>query len=116
MPAQPSDAQARALLDQIADELLGLSPETATSLGIDTGGRATLRAQLSDRSADGVRRVAAHVRTSLDRLNTVAITDLSPPVRTSVAVVRSAYSTAPRVSRCRTGTSRSAAGATHPTS
>ena len=94
MPAQPSDAQARALLDQIADELLGLSPETATSLGIDTGGRATLRAQLSDRSADGVRRVAAHVRTSLDRLNTVAITDLSPPVRTSVAVVRSAYSTA----------------------
>jgi hypothetical protein len=58
-PAKPGDAQALALLDQIADDLLRLSPETATSLGIDTGSRAALRSQLTDRSADGVQRSGA---------------------------------------------------------
>ncbi|MGH7529046.1 MAG: DUF885 domain-containing protein [Gemmatimonadales bacterium] len=93
-PAQPGDAQALALLDQIAEDLLRLFPETATSLGIDTGNRAALRSQLSDRSADGVQQVANHVRAALQRINALGIADLSHPVRTSVAVVRSAYTTA----------------------
>ena len=93
-PAKPGDTAALALLDQIAEELLRLFPETATSLGIDTGARAPLRSQLTDRSADGVQRVTRHVRAALERINVLPTADLSHSVRTSVAVVRSAYTTA----------------------
>ena len=76
-PANPGDAPALALLDQIADDLLRLFPETATSLGIDTGSRAGLRSQLADRSADGVTRLANQVRTALERVKTLLLeTDL----------------------------------------
>src|SRR5580765_4073816 len=68
-PATPGDALALALLDQIAEDLLRLFPETATSLGIDTGSRGALKSQLADRSADGVQRVANHVRGALERIN-----------------------------------------------
>ena len=93
-PTNPDDTPALVLLDQIADDLLRLFPETATSLGIDTGGRAGLRSLLTDRSADGVRRLANQVRTALERVKALPTTNLSHPVRTSVAVVRSAYATA----------------------
>ncbi len=93
-PIRPGDAEALALLNEIAEDLLRLSPETATSLGIDTGSRAVLRSQLSDRSADGVQRLANRVRAAPERLNALPTADLSHPVRTSVAVVRSAYATA----------------------
>ena len=93
-PVTAGDAQAMRLLDQIAEDLLRLFPETATSLGIDTGSRAALRSQLADRSADGVQRVAQQVRAALQRINALATADLSHPVGTSVAVVRSACSTA----------------------
>jgi uncharacterized protein (DUF885 family) len=93
-PATAGDGQALALLDQIAEDLLRLSAETATSLGIDTGSRAALRSQLSDRSADGVQRVALQVRAALARVSALPIADLAHPVRTSLAVVRSAYATA----------------------
>ncbi len=94
MPEKTNDAQALAVLDQIAEDLLRLSPETATSLGIDTGARAGLRSQLADRSAEGVQRLATQLRASLQRINALSTADLSHPVRTSVAVVRSAYTTA----------------------
>jgi uncharacterized protein (DUF885 family) len=82
------------MLDQIADDLLRLFPETATSLGIDTGSRAGLRSQLADRSAEGLTRMANQVRTALERVKELPATNLSHPVRTSVAVVGSAYATA----------------------
>jgi uncharacterized protein (DUF885 family) len=94
MPEQTTDAQALALLDQVAEDLLRLSPETATALGIDTGARGALRSQLADRSADGVQRLATQVRESLARINALPTANLSHSVRTSVAVVRSAYTTA----------------------
>ena len=56
-PAAPTEADALALLDEIGENLLRLSPEGATSLGIDTGARADLRGQLSDRSAAGQQRM-----------------------------------------------------------
>ena len=46
----PADAEALKLLDGIANALLTLLPESATSLGIDFGSRAGLRSQLADRS------------------------------------------------------------------
>ena len=92
--APPSDAQAGALLGSIAENLLRLNPESATSLGIDTGKRARLRYQLGDRSAAGQRRVAATLKADLARAEALDTTKLSFPVRTSVEVVKSAYSTA----------------------
>ena len=93
-PAPTTDAEASALLDSIAENLLRLSPEGATSLGIDKGERAALRSQLGDRSAAASsalpRRFAptspAPMR-STRRRSTI-------PTRTSVEVVRSAYATA----------------------
>ena len=89
-PVAPSDADALALLESVGDNLTRLSPETATSLGIDTGSRASLRSQLADRSADGQKRVAEQVRTDLDRVRAFNVTGLTHATRTSVEVVRSA--------------------------
>jgi uncharacterized protein (DUF885 family) len=90
----PADTRALALLDRIADDLLGLFPETATSLGLDTGARAALRSRLADRSADGKERLARQVGADLERIERLPAADLSHPVRTSVEVARSAFATA----------------------
>ena len=92
-PATGDDKDALALLDSVGNNLLNLIPETATSLGIDVGPRAALRSQLADRSAAGQRRIAEQLRTDLARLNAVNTTGLSHATRTSVEVVRSAYTT-----------------------
>jgi uncharacterized protein (DUF885 family) len=90
----PTEADAMALLDQIADSLLRLGPEGATSLGIDTGARAALRSQLTDRSAQGQQQIAALLRTDVERAKALNTSALSHAMRTSVEVVRSAYATA----------------------
>jgi uncharacterized protein (DUF885 family) len=94
-PAPPAtnDADALALLDGFADSLLRLLPESATSLGIDTGTRAALRSQLADRSAEGQQRVAKQLRAALDQVNAFNTSGLAHATRTSVEVVRSAYAT-----------------------
>lgn len=89
-----ADRDALALLDRIGDDLLNLAPEQATSLGLDVGARAALRSRLGDRSVAGQRRVAEQLRGDLGRLAAVDTGRLSHAVRTSVEVVRSAYTTA----------------------
>jgi uncharacterized protein (DUF885 family) len=93
-PPGTTEADALAVLDQIADSFFRLMPEAATSLGIDTGARAALRSQLTDRSAPGQQRIANQLRADLDRIRTVNTSGLSYAMRTSVEVVRSAYATA----------------------
>lgn len=96
-PAAPktnSEADALALLDSIGDNYLKFAPESATSLGIDTGARTALRSQLTDRSADGQKKIADQVRKDLDRAKAFDTDGLSHATRTSVEVVRSAYATA----------------------
>jgi uncharacterized protein (DUF885 family) len=93
-PPMSNDADALKLLDDIAEHLLRLQPEAATSLGIDTGARAPLRSQLADRSEEGKQRLAAQVKADLDRIDTFKLDGLSHAVRTSVDVVKSAYTTA----------------------
>ena len=88
------EAEALTLLDEIGDNYLRFAPESATSLGIDTGSRAALRSQLTDRSADGQKKIADQVRTDLNRAKAIDTSSLSHPTRTSVEVVRSAYATA----------------------
>ena len=92
-PATGGEKDALAILDSVANNLLNLIPETATSLGIDTGPRAALRSQLADRSSAGQKRIAQQLRTDLARLNAVDTSGLSHATRTSVEVVRSAYTT-----------------------
>ena len=93
-PPPPDDAAALALLEDVAGNLLNLFPDTATSLGLDTGARAGLRARLVDRSAEGQRKIADQVRADLARVNALDTSQLSHRVRTSVEVVKSAYATA----------------------
>jgi uncharacterized protein (DUF885 family) len=92
-PATPDEAAALALLDNVADNLIRLSPEAATSLGIDIGARAVLRSLLADRSAEGRQRLANQIRTDLHRVTAFDTSGLSFTTRTSFDVVRSAYAT-----------------------
>jgi uncharacterized protein (DUF885 family) len=94
MPQRASEADALALLDELAENLLRLLPESATSLGIDIGARAPLRSQLADRSAEGQQRIANQLRSDLERANAFDASRLTHAMRTSVEVVRSAYATA----------------------
>jgi uncharacterized protein (DUF885 family) len=94
VPSSTTEADAIALLDTLANNLLPLTPEGATSLGIDTDARAALRSQLMDRSAQGQERIAKQLRSDLERLTAINVSGLSHAVRTSVEVVRSAYATA----------------------
>jgi uncharacterized protein (DUF885 family) len=89
-----AEAEALALLDRIAENLLRLAPESATSLGIDTGERAALRSMLSDRSAAGQQQIASQVHDDLERARAIDTAPLTHGTRTTVEVVRSAYATA----------------------
>jgi uncharacterized protein (DUF885 family) len=89
-----SEAEASALLDLIAENILKLYPEQATTLGIDKGARAALKSELADRSGIGQQRLAQTIRADLARANAIDVSQLSHSTRTSVEVVRSAYSTA----------------------
>lgn len=93
-PAQMTEQYAVGHLDAAAEHLLGLQPETATSLGVDNGGRAALRSMLTDRSAEGQRRIAESLRPNLKRFEGFDTSDLTHSTRTSVEVVKSAYRTA----------------------
>src|SRR5262245_31450031 len=90
-PAAAAEADALALLDQFAENLLRLVPEGATSLGVDTGPRAALRSWLTDRSTQGQDGIANQVRADVARANAFDTSRLSYTTRTSVDVVRSAY-------------------------
>ena len=93
-PAVAPAPNASAILDSIAENLLRLSPEGATSLGIDKGEHAALRSQLGDRSAAGQQHVAETIRADLARVNAIDTAALDHSTRTSVEVVKSAYATA----------------------
>lgn len=88
----PPDAAA--LLDAIAWQLLEQNPEQATGLGVDTNAHAALRGQLGDRSAAGQARQAALLRQALRQVEAIDAAPLDPATQTSLAVVRSAFSTA----------------------
>ena len=93
--AKPNTAaDAAALLEPIGENYLRFAPESATSLGIDTGARAALRSQLTDRSAAGQQKIASQVRQDLERAKAFDTSALDHATRTSVEVVQSAYATA----------------------
>ena len=71
----------RTLLDTVADEVLRLSPEQATSLGVDTGPRAALRARVGDGSPTGEARFAAEVASIDTRLKQLPRANMTPADR-----------------------------------
>lgn len=73
----------RALLDDIATELLAESPELATSLGVDRDDRAALRRALNDRSGRAVHDQTARRPDALARLRAVSRDQLSPELASS---------------------------------
>ncbi|MBA3666111.1 MAG: DUF885 domain-containing protein [Sphingomonas sp.] len=87
-------AEAGSLIESLGDNLLGLYPESATSLALDIGARAPLRSLLTDRSPGGQRHIADVVRADLARAESVNTAALDHSTATSFAVVRSAYRTA----------------------
>ncbi|MES2146537.1 MAG: DUF885 domain-containing protein [Pseudomonadota bacterium] len=93
-PAPMTEAAANALLESIGDNLLALSPESATSLGLDVGQRAWMRTRLTDRSVAGQKKVADVVAADLARAEAVDTSALSFSTRTSVETIKSAYRTA----------------------
>jgi uncharacterized protein (DUF885 family) len=92
--ASGTDSSVEKLLAEIAEELLADYPENATSLGIDTGARAQLKARLSDRSATGQQTIAGRVAKRLVRLKSIDATALEEKLRIDLDVVRTAHATA----------------------
>ena len=68
----------RTTIDGFADEVLAQDPEQATSLGVDIGARAALRAQSSDNSAAGRARFGVltdSMAARLSRVDRAALSD-----------------------------------------
>jgi uncharacterized protein (DUF885 family) len=95
LPAQSvlsdHDAAAERLLAGFTEEMLVDYPESATSLGIDTGERAVLKSKLSDRSAAGQRTIAERAARRLDQLKAIDTAALGPAARIDVDVMRTAH-------------------------
>jgi uncharacterized protein (DUF885 family) len=69
--AAGNKAALRPTLDGFAEEILKLSPEQATTLGVDKGTRATLKGQLSDLSPSGLAQWTDQVKSMKQRLAVV---------------------------------------------
>jgi uncharacterized protein (DUF885 family) len=86
--------KASAFLEFLANKMIALAPEQASSLGVDTGANAALRSRLGDRSAQGQLQIAALLRTGLEGARLIDATRVDPATRTSIDVVKSAFSAA----------------------
>ncbi len=75
--ATPS-AQLKTLLARFADEVLRLSPTTATGIGMDSGPRAALKSKLDDVGPAGEAAWGAQVKSMLSRLGRIDRAALSP--------------------------------------
>ena len=85
--AGSGDAPLRALLDRFFYDRLTERPEQATALGLDTGPRAALRAQLGDYSAAGEARALARSRAERAALNGIDRARLSDMATIDLDVV-----------------------------
>jgi uncharacterized protein (DUF885 family) len=89
--AAPGDAAINRYFDTVSEQYLAASPETATSLGLDTGKRAALNAQLSDASMAHIAHDREWCRTGLAKLAAFPDATLSPAARLNKAVVKYAF-------------------------
>ncbi|MEO7248130.1 MAG: DUF885 family protein, partial [Novosphingobium sp.] len=93
--AAPSPQErASSVLDQIAWSLLEDAPERATGLGLDTGKHAALRSRLDGRSPADQNHTASRLRSALRKISSIDEKAVDPATQTSLAVVKSAFTTA----------------------
>jgi uncharacterized protein (DUF885 family) len=90
-PANRGDAALNRYFDQVCERYLQASPETATSLGLDTGARAALKSQLADSSMAYIQADRALCREGLAKLAAIPDVSLSPAARLNKAVVAYAF-------------------------
>lgn len=83
-----------ALLEDVAWNLLRHEPERATSLGVDTGAHAALRARIEDQSPAGQQAYAETLRADLARVRAFDTAGLDADTLTGFEVVESAYANA----------------------
>ncbi|SOB87532.1 Uncharacterized conserved protein, DUF885 familyt [Sphingomonas guangdongensis] len=96
LPA-PLAAQARtgrALAETLAEEYMRLAPESATSLGVDTGPRAALKRQVADPTPAGRARRIAWLQDAVRRIDALPATSVDPDSARHLSVARTAYQTA----------------------
>ncbi|RAK58476.1 DUF885 domain-containing protein [Phenylobacterium hankyongense] len=86
-PAGPGDAALDRYFADLSEQLLIASPEQATSLGLDTGRRAGLKSQLTDRSWSAVVADRNFCRDNLARLQASPDAGLSAQARLNRDVV-----------------------------
>lgn len=97
-------ARFKAMIGQFAEEILRLTPETATNLGLDSGARLGLRSRLSDGSPAGQARWTAQAKSMLTRLGTLNTAKLSPADRITHATIAHAATQAVTASTFSYGT------------
>jgi len=83
-----ADAQFFKLLGVFAEEILVLSPNTATSLGLDSGARSALKSQFADASPAGDAQWAEQVKSMLKRLAQIDRSKLSADAQIRYDTVR----------------------------
>ncbi len=86
--AGAQDGLLRSMLDGFFEEELRMSPEGATSLGLDTGRNADLRGKLSDRSDGGRSQELGSAKTRLVRLRRIDRRQLGAAARIDYDTVR----------------------------
>ena len=92
--ATPESTAVDELLAEIAEEMLADYPENTTTLGIDNGSRAPLKARLTDRSATGQVAIAARVAQRIERMRAVDTVKLDESARVDLDVLLTAHETA----------------------
>lgn len=91
-PAVVSESEnAGALLDEITERILSAYPETASSLGVDTGVRTQLKSKLTDRTAEGQAKIASDVRATLAQLKKIDVETLDPEQALNIDVTRTVF-------------------------
>ncbi len=83
----PRDGELRAMLDRFFYARLEDSPEQATSLGLDTGTRASLKSRLGDASRAGEARQFARAKQERAALRTIPRASLGPASRLDYDIV-----------------------------
>ena len=86
--ATSGNAKLNLLLDTFADEILQLAPESATSLGVDNGRRAALKAELAEVSPAADARWAAQALAMRRQLHGVDRASLDGPGRLRLDTIR----------------------------
>jgi len=90
-PASDANAAAQSVLDSAKDFMLNAYPETASSMGIDKGDYAGLRAKLSDRSPEGQAAIAQQTRAISRTLDAINTDEISPELALDVDVVAATF-------------------------